>query len=167
MRAPFCELGAALKRRVSGSAGADERRGGAKARIAGLVRIHIAHAWHVRSSRHGSICGGSTTRGGDQAHAHMVHSPRAVPCSAPVVLGFPPSAVHILFRARPAVQSAYDANSTFVIRPDALAGFAAALLVPQYVAGARGVEDEKRSFPVQLIVTTCAPIRSRWWLLLI
>ena len=97
----------------------------------------------------------------------MVHSPRAVPRSAPVVLGFPPSAVHILFRARPAVQSAYDANSTFVIRPDALAGYAVALLVPQYVAGARGVEDEKRSFPVQLTVTTCVPIHSRWWLLLI
>ena len=85
----------------------------------------------------------------------------------PVVLGFPPSAVHILFRARPAVQSAYDANSTFVIRPDALAGYAVALLVPQYVAGARGVEDEKRSFPVQLAVTTRVPIHSRWWLLLI
>ena len=65
----------------------------------------------------------------------------------PVVLGFPPSAVHILFRARPAVQSAYDANSTFVIRPDALAGFATTLLVPRYVAGVRGVEEEKRSFP--------------------
>ena len=109
----------------------------------------------------GPICGGSTTRGGDQAHAHMVHSPRAVPCSAPVVLGFPPSAVHILFRARPAVQFACDANSTFVIRPDALAGYAVALLVPQYVAGARGVEDEKRSFPVQLTVATCIPIHSR------
>ena len=109
----------------------------------------------------GPICGSTPARGGDQAHAHMVHSPRAVPCSAPVVLGFPPSAVHILFRARPAVQSAYDANSTFVIRPDALAGFAAALLVPRYVAGVRGVEDEKRSFPVQLTVATCTPIHSR------
>ena len=58
---------------------------------------------------------------------------------APVVLGLLPPAVHILFRARPAVQSAYDANSTFVIRPDALAGYAVALLVPQYVAGAHGV----------------------------
>ena len=43
---------------------------------------------------------------------------------APIALRLLPSAVHILFRARPAVQSAYDANSTFVIRPDALAGFA-------------------------------------------
>ena len=50
MRAPFCELGAALKRRVSGSAGADERQGGAKARIAGLVRIHITHTWYVCST---------------------------------------------------------------------------------------------------------------------
>ena len=65
----------------------------------------------------------------------------------PVVLRLLPSTVHILFRARPAVQSAYDANSTFVIRPDALAGFATALLVPRYVAGVRGVEEEKRSFP--------------------
>ena len=79
---------------------------------------------------------------------------------APVVLRLLPSAVHILFRARPAVQSACDANSTFVIRPDALAGFAAALLVPQYVAGARGVDGAKRSFPLQLTVATCAPTHS-------
>ena len=162
MRAPFCELGAALKRRMSGSAGADERRGGAKARTAGPVLVSVARA--AARARHpvaGSSCGGTSTRGGDQAHAHMVHSPRAVPCSAPVVLGFPPSAVHILFRARPAVQFACDANSTFVIRPDALAGYAVALLVPQYVAGARGVEDEKRSFPVQLTVAMCTPTHSR------
>ena len=69
---------------------------------------------------------------------------------APIALRLLPSAVHILFRARPAVQFAYDANSTSVIRPDALAGCAAALLVPQYVSGARGVEGEKGSFPVQL-----------------
>ena len=87
-----------------------------------------------------------STRGGSGSHSRGTLATRST-SPAPVVLGFPPSAVHILFRARPAVQSAYDANSTFVIRPDALAGFAAALLVPQYVAGVRGVEDEKRSFP--------------------
>ena len=66
---------------------------------------------------------------------------------APVVLRLLPSTVHILFRARPAVQSAYDADSTFVIRPDALAGFATALLVPRYVAGVRGVEKRKGRSP--------------------
>ena len=39
----------------------------------------------------GPICGGSTTRGGDQAHAHMVHSPRAVPCSSTRCVGVPPA----------------------------------------------------------------------------
>ena len=97
--------------------------------------------------RHESICGGTPERRAGQIHVHATHSPRAVSVQAPVVLRLLPSAVHILFRARPAVQSAYDANSTFVIRPDALAGFAAALLVPRYVAGVRGVEEEKRSFP--------------------
>ena len=125
---------------------ADERRGGGQGTHGGACvgqrcscrstcaasRRRLVVRWHP------------STRGGSGSHSRGTLATRST-SPAPVVLGFPPPAVHILFRARPAVQSAYDANSTFVIRPDALAGFAAALLVPRYVAGVRGVEDEKPS----------------------
>ena len=76
----------------------------------------------------------------------MAHPPRAVRVQTPVTPRLTPSAVHIILRARPAVQSAYDANSTFVIRPDALAGVAVAVAVvvgaavPIVVVGWRGLE---------------------------
>ena len=91
-------MGAALKRRVSGSAGADERRGVAKARIAGSVRIHIVHARGVCAvSRRGPICGGSPALRADPVHAHAAHPPRAVPVQAPVVLGFSPRQLCIFY----------------------------------------------------------------------
>ena len=63
----------------------------------------------------GSSCGGTSTRGGDQAHAHMVHSPRAVPCSAPVVLGFPPSAARLRPRHARRRGGAADAASILAL----------------------------------------------------
>ena len=76
---PHCELGVALRRRVSGSAGADERQGGPR------------HAWWDKPA-----CGGSTTRRAGQVHAHVAHPPRAVPVQAPIALRLTPSAVHIV-----------------------------------------------------------------------
>ena len=95
-----------------------------------------------------------STRGGSGSHSRGTLATRST-SPAPVVLGLPPSAVHILFRARPAVQFACDVNSTFVTRPDALAGYAVALFVPLYVAGARDISVLHR-----LIIGRARPVEA-------
>ena len=82
------ELGAALRRRVSGSAGADGRQGGPR------------HAWWDKPA-----CGGSTTRRAGQVHAHVAHPPRSVPCPGAHCVEAHPISCAYCDRARPAVRS--------------------------------------------------------------
>ena len=153
MRAPFCELGAALKRRVSGSAGADERQGGGQGTHGGTCvgqrcscrgtcsasRRRLVVRWHLNTrGRSGSRSHGTLTTCSAAFRARCVGVPPvgcaySVPCPACCVI----RVRELCFR-----NSAKGLSRCY----------AAALLVPRYVVGVRGI-DREGSFPVQLLAT--------------
>ena len=136
---------------MSGSAGADERQGGAwhahlRAPFASSPRRVRCSVRSVRSAgpcgftshmhgmyavpRHGSVCGGSSARRAGQIHVHATHSPRAVSRpGARCVEVLTPLAVHTMFRFRTAWRFACAA-SAFVVWPDACSFALAGLVLP-------------------------------------